>query len=409
MSRKFLTPIDLAKNELQNAVIQQLASDPSSPVQGQIYYNTTDDNVYVYDGSGWVDLTAGIGGGGDASTNTSSSVDSEVVLFSGTGGKTLKRATTTGMAKLTSGVLSAGTAGTDYTTPSSTESFTNKTFNANGTGNSITNIETADFATNVVDTDGTLAANSSTRIPAQSAVKTYVDSMAQGLKVKTPVRVATTANGTLATAFENGDTVDGVTLATGDRILIKDQSTAADRGIYTVNASGAPTRATDADASGEIGLGTCVWVQEGTTNGGQIWCVTAVGATPWVPGSSSSTWTQFSGASATTAGAGLTATGNVFAVGAGTGIVANADNVTVDRSTNGATVPFKYTATIGDNSSTSIAVTHNLGTKEVIAQARQASDDAIVECDIVNTSTTQTTFSFAVAPASSAIKVVILG
>lgn len=82
---------------------------------------------------------------------------------------------------------------------------------------------------------------------------------------KQVVRAATTANGTLASAFENGDAIDGVTLATGDRILIKNQTTASENGIYTVNASGAPTRATDADTGAEM-LGTIVAVSEGTAN-----------------------------------------------------------------------------------------------------------------------------------------------
>lgn len=86
---------------------------------------------------------------------------------------------------------------------------------------------------------------------------------------KTSVRAATTSNGTLATAFENGDTIDGVTLATGDRILIKNQSTASENGIYTVNASGAPTRATDADTGAEM-LGAIIPVEQGTVNADKI-------------------------------------------------------------------------------------------------------------------------------------------
>jgi hypothetical protein len=75
---------------------------------------------------------------GDFSSNTTSSVDGEVVLFSGTAGKTGKRATGSGLAKLTSGVLGTASAGTDYVSPSSTESLTNKTIDAEGTGNVLT-------------------------------------------------------------------------------------------------------------------------------------------------------------------------------------------------------------------------------------------------------------------------------
>ncbi len=103
---------------------------------------------------------------------------------------------------------------------------------------------------------------------------------------KLPVRVATTANGTLATAFENGDAVDGVTLATGDRILLKDQTTAADRGIYTVNASGAPTRATDADLGSEINYATVV-ILEGTVNKGRCYTQTT---SPITIGTTAQVW-----------------------------------------------------------------------------------------------------------------------
>lgn len=93
------------------------------------------------------------------------------------------------------------------------------------------------------------------------------------LSWKQAVRVASTANGTLASAFENGDTVDGVVLATGDRILLKNQSTGAENGIYTVNASGAPTRAVDADTGVEM-LCATVTVSEGTTNADTTWVCT---------------------------------------------------------------------------------------------------------------------------------------
>jgi len=102
----------------------------------------------------------------------------------------------------------------------------------------------------------------------QAVHKTYVDAFSQGLEVKLACRVATTTAGTLATDFENGDTIDGIVLATGDRILIKDQADATTNGIYTVNASGAPTRATDYNVSSKVQEGTYTFITEGTANGG---------------------------------------------------------------------------------------------------------------------------------------------
>lgn len=131
-----------------------------------------------------------------------------------------------------------------------------------------------------LDTDGALAANSDTKVATQKATKTYVDAKVAGLSWKQAVRAATTANGTLATAFENGDTVDGVVLATGDRILIKNQSSGAENGIYVVAASGAPARATDADSGAEL-VNATVYVSEGTTNADTQWtCTTNATITP---------------------------------------------------------------------------------------------------------------------------------
>lgn len=96
-----------------------------------------------------------------------------------------------------------------------------------------------------------------------AASKAYVDSMVAGLSWKTTVRAATLVPGTLATSFENGDTIDGVVLATGNRILIKNQSTQSENGIYVVNATGAPTRASDADTGTEL-VNAAVFVDEGS-------------------------------------------------------------------------------------------------------------------------------------------------
>jgi hypothetical protein len=97
---------------------------------------------------------------------------------------------------------------------------------------------------------------------------------------KEAVRVATTANATLASAFENGDTIDGVVLATGDRVLIKNQTTQSANGIYIVQATGSPVRATDFDTTGaQVANGAIIPVQYGTVNGGSTWQLVKNGGT----------------------------------------------------------------------------------------------------------------------------------
>ena len=146
-----------------------------------------------------------------------------------------------------------------------------------------------------------------------AANKAYVDAQLQGLDVKNSVRVATTANGTLSSAFANGQTVDGVTLSTGDRILLKNQSTGSENGIYTVNASGAPTRATDFDENSEVTGGTFFFVEEGTTNADNGFVMTNDGAV--TVGTTALVFTQFSGAGSVIAGSALTKSGNTLNVG----------------------------------------------------------------------------------------------
>jgi hypothetical protein len=146
---------------------------------------------------------------------------------------------------------------------------------------------------------------------ADAATKAYVDALGEGLHIHASVVAATTANITLATAVENGDVLDGVTLATGNRILVKNQSTASENGIYVVAASGAPSRATDFDSPAEIDGGDFVFVTGGTANDNkgfvQINTVGTIGTDPIE-------FSQFSGAGTFVAGNGLTLTDNSFSI-----------------------------------------------------------------------------------------------
>jgi hypothetical protein len=143
-----------------------------------------------------------------------------------------------------------------------------------------------------------------------AATKSYVDSAAQGIDWKASVRAATTQNGDLATRYENGDVLDGITLATGNRILLKDQVTATENGIYTVNVSGAPTRATDCDTAAELTSNFAVFVEEGTLNADQGYVLTNDGAI--TVGTTALAFTQFTGLGQIVAGTGLDKTGNTL-------------------------------------------------------------------------------------------------
>lgn len=154
----------------------------------------------------------------------------------------------------------------------------------------------------------TLAADPASAM--QPATKQYVDNYALGLDFKQSVRVASTANLAVASAVVDGATVDGVTLATGDRILLKDQSTASENGIYIVVASGAASRSPDADTTAEVTKGMFMYVESGTVNGGTAYVCTSAGTL----GSSSVVFTTFGGGATYSAGTGLTLTGTVFAL-----------------------------------------------------------------------------------------------
>ena len=128
-------------------------------------------------------------------------------------------------------------------------------------------------ANSVAISGGTITGLGSPSASSDAATKNYVDNLVTGLKTRIITRVATTANINLSNALENGDTLDGITLATGNKVLVKDQTDATENGIYNVVASGAATRDTDYDTVAEL-AGQLVIVQEGSSNADKIFLCT---------------------------------------------------------------------------------------------------------------------------------------
>jgi len=146
-----------------------------------------------------------------------------------------------------------------------------------------TNLGLGDIATqnasSVAITGGSISGLGSPSAGSDATTKTYVDNLVAGLKTRIICRVATTANIDLTADLQNGDTLDGITLSTGNKILVKDQSTASQNGIYDVVASGTATRNTDNDAIGEL-AGQIVVIQEGSTHADDLFlCTTDTSAT----------------------------------------------------------------------------------------------------------------------------------
>ena len=156
-----------------------------------------------------------------------------------------------------------------------------------------------------------------------AANKAYVDAARSGLDVKASVRVATTENITLS----GEQAIDGVSVVAGDRVLVKNQGTGSQNGIY-VCAAGSWSRAADADTDAEVTAGLFTFVEEGTANADSGWVLTTNGTI--TVGTTPIAFSQFSGAGQITAGDGLTKTGNTLNVG-GTAdrITANADSIDI--------------------------------------------------------------------------------
>jgi hypothetical protein len=234
-----------------------------------------------------------------------------------------------------------------------------------------------------------------------AANKNYVDNLIAGLAWKQEVVAATTTNGTLTTAFAAGQVIDGYTLVLGDRILLKNQTNQPDNGIYTVNSSGAPTRATDANTSSTLNNAT-VLVTRGTVNADTAWTQTT--ANPTV-GTSNIVFAQFGAGASFTAGNGISIVGATISVNNGTGLTFSGGVLVIDHSI----VPEKFSVSIGDGSSLSYTVTHNLGTLDVTVEIYDNGTGARVMTDVVHATTNTLTISFGTAPTTNQYRVVVVG
>jgi len=159
-----------------------------------------------------------------------------------------------------------------------------------------------------------------------AATKAYVDSVAEGLDVKDSCVVASTANVTIATALNNGDVFDGISLSTGDRVLLKDQNTASENGIYIVGAS--PSRADDLP-TGADAAGMFTFIEQGTNADIGFVCTSNKGSA--VVGTNNLAFSQFSSSGDVVAGNGLQKSGNTLSAKLETngGLVINGTSIKV--------------------------------------------------------------------------------
>lgn len=292
MAQKFLTNIDLNQNQLINGTFEVVGIDPTTNLfDGRMIFNSTEGTIKVYDltAAAWRKMISGVSSSGSQSTSLTINESNGLITI------TPNLATSA-----SAGMMSAS----DYQKlyDATSEATANKLVIRDGNGN-------AKFAT---PTDA-----------AHAATKGYVDAARQGLDVKQSVRVATTGPLTIATDLEPGDILDTtVTLVAGNRVLVKNQSTASENGIYVVQNSGPAIRATDANGTADTGTvsgGTFTFVEEGTVNADSGWVVSSNGLIN--VGTDPINWVQFSGTGQITAGDGLSKDGNTLNV--------NDDDVTI--------------------------------------------------------------------------------
>ena len=400
MARLFVTDINLNKNELQNARIQGLASAPSSPVTGQIYYDTSTNTMYYYNG-----LTSP--NGPWVAMNASEEVIQDIIGASVEGGVGLTRSyvDSTGITTidLDNTAVNAGSYG------SGTEIAT---FTVDAQGR-LTAAGTASIATNL-----SIAADTGTADTVSLLTDTLTISGGEGIDTAVTNNTitisgedATTTNKGIA-SFADAD----FTVTTG-AVTIKNVNLATQTtGNYIATIAGTANEVEVSGSGSEnsavtIGLPNDVTITNNLTVGGNLnvtGTINSVNTTQVnIVDNKINLNTDFTGTP--TADAGIRVERGD---GADVEILWNEtnDNWTLTNDgTNYHAITRKFTQTVGDGSLTQIPVTHNLGSRTVVVNVYDSATYDTIECDVVRTSTTVVTLGFTVAPASGAYTVVIVG
>jgi len=347
--------------EIRGWGFEKLAADPVTNLfVGRTYFNTVSNRMRTYNGTTWDEAGAGAGTG-DVTQASNSSASGKLKVSAGADKSITDYAGSDGLIKTASGVASTASAGTDYVTAGSTNTFTNKTFDANGTGNSISNLETADLASGVLNTSSTLSGATGTQLPSALAVSQAIASAITGLaKPMGGIDASTNPNYPAANAGE----------------------------YYRITVAGL--------IGGASGLPVQV--------GDEIFCfVTSAAGTQAAVGAN---WTvvQTNVDQATESVLGL--------VALATNAEALAKSNTTKAVVPSALVGFTQskTFTFGDGTTTTYTLTHNLGTKAVSVTVRDASTDEVVYPRIVAaTVNTVTVGPYLVAPTTDSRIATVIG
>src|SRR5262245_21200703 len=357
--------VDLVKNEIRNAVMQNLGSAPASPVKGLMYFNSADNTFYWYDGTQWVAAKAGATLTPASTVTTQAIGDAPVVGTLTTYAREDHKhgQPTFGASTAQTTFGQAKSDGTAVTLPHSDHTHGTPTHDA--AAHNAISISALSLPTSNLDMNGWQITNLGATVnSSNAATKSYVDAAINGLSWKDTVRVASTAN----VALTGLAAIDGVTPIAGDRVLLKNQTAPAENGIWSAS-SGAWVRALDANSEAAL-LNAAVFVSEGSTQADTAWVMTT--NAPITVGTTALTWVQFGAPATYVGGNGLTLTGNVFDVGAGSGITVAADSVAVDTTViatrayvdTGSNVAHRYAAALTGTASPE-TITHNLNTRDV--------------------------------------------